>query len=111
MDAERTARFVPHLSHGRDSAAHFVERGTHSSVQALSRVGEVNTPRSSTHERNAKSLLEPPDRLTDSRVGNSQPIASRAESLRLGDCDEGRHPIELVCHWQQNLTGLDTVGK
>src|SRR2546423_8771346 len=99
MDAEGTARFVPHLSHGRDSAPHFVECRTHGSVQALSCVCQVDTPRGSTHECNAESLLEPPHRLTDSRVGNSQPIASCAESLCLGDCNEGRHPIELVCHW------------
>src|SRR2546430_17593178 len=111
MDAESAARFVPHFSHGRDSATHFVERRTHGSVQALSLVGEVNTPRRSTHECDAESLLEPPHRLTDSRVGNSQPIASRAESLRLSDRNEGRHPIELVCHWEENLTGVDVVGK
>src|SRR2546423_10580235 len=99
MDAEGAARSAPHLSHRRDSAAHFVERRTHRSVQALCGVGEVNTPRGSTHECNAESLFEPPHRLTDSRVGNSQPIASCAESLCLGDCNEGSHPIELVCHW------------
>ena len=71
----------------------------------------MNAPCGSTHECNAESLLEPPDRLTDSRMGNSQPIASRAESLRLGDCDERRHAIEFVCHWEENLTGVDTVGK
>src|SRR5438034_7727992 len=111
MDAERTARFVPHLSDRRDSAAQFVERRAHGGVEALSRVGEVNTPRGSTHECDAESLLEPPHRLTDSRVRNSQPIASGAEPLRLGDCNERRHAIEFVCHWQENLTGLDTVGK
>ena len=111
MDAERTARFVPHLSNSRDSAAHFVECRAHGGVESLARVGEMNAPRGSTHECNAESLLEPPNRLTDSRVGNSQPIASRAESLRLGDCDERRHAIEFVCHWEENLTGVDTVGK
>src|SRR6266480_1535797 len=99
MDTERTARFVPHLSHRRDSAAHFVERRAHGGVEALSRIGEMNAPRGSTHECNAESLLEAPHRLTDSGVSNSQPIASRAEPLRLGDCDEGRHAIEFVCHW------------
>src|SRR6266550_124724 len=99
MDAEGTARLVPHLSHGGDSATHFVERRTHGSVQALSRVGEVNTPGGSTHECDAESLLEPPYRLRDCRVCNSQPIASCAEALRLGDCNERRHAIELVCHW------------
>src|SRR6185503_18596715 len=99
VEPERAARDMRQLTDTRDGGANLVERGTHRGIESLAGLGEPHTARRSLDERDSETLLEAAQRLAHRGVAEAKPLAGGAESLRLGDCYERRHSVQLVSHW------------
>ncbi len=101
MNAERSSWLGPKLTERADSGSDLVHRRAHGGIQSLAGFREVYASRGTLHERNANPFLQAPKRLAHCGMADSKSLARRSKPFGLGNGDERRQSIELVCHWKE----------
>jgi hypothetical protein len=84
---------------------------TRRGIHALAGLREPHASRGALHERDAEPVFELAQRLAHRRAAHAEPLAGGAEASRFGDGDEHGHTVEVVGHWEADLTDASTFVK